>query len=44
VDVSLHGTYVNGERVQGHHLLADGDLVQVGRQSFRFEHVRAPLI
>jgi pSer/pThr/pTyr-binding forkhead associated (FHA) protein len=42
VDSSLHGTYVNGERVQGQQLLADRDLVRVGRQSFRFEHVRVP--
>ena len=36
VDSSLHGTYVNGERVQAQRLLADGDIVQVGHQSFRF--------
>jgi pSer/pThr/pTyr-binding forkhead associated (FHA) protein len=43
VDSSLHGTYVNGARVRGQHLLADGDLVQVGMQLFRFEHVRVRL-
>jgi hypothetical protein len=37
VDSSLHGTYVNGERVQAHRLLADGDVVQVGNRSFRFD-------
>jgi hypothetical protein len=37
VDSSLHGTYVNGERVQGQRLLADGDVVQVGNRSFRFD-------
>jgi pSer/pThr/pTyr-binding forkhead associated (FHA) protein len=36
VDSSLHGTYVNGERVQAQHLLSDGDVVQVGSRSFRF--------
>ncbi|HEY7502615.1 MAG TPA: FHA domain-containing protein [Gemmatimonadales bacterium] len=36
VDSSLHGTYVNGERVQAQRLLADGDLVQIGAESFRF--------
>lgn len=37
VDSSLHGTYVNGERVQAQRILADGDLVQVGTESFRFD-------
>jgi pSer/pThr/pTyr-binding forkhead associated (FHA) protein len=37
VDSSLHGTYVNGERVQAQHLLANGDIVRVGHQSFRFD-------
>ena len=37
VDSSLHGTYVNGERVQAQRLLADGDVVQVGDRSFRFD-------
>jgi pSer/pThr/pTyr-binding forkhead associated (FHA) protein len=37
VDSSLHGTYVNGERVQAQRLLADGDVVQVGNRSFRFD-------
>jgi FHA domain-containing protein len=37
VDSSLHGTYVNGERIQAQRLLADGDVVRVGNQSFRFE-------
>jgi hypothetical protein len=37
VDSSLHGTYVNGDRVQAQRLLADGDLVQVGNSSFRFD-------
>jgi pSer/pThr/pTyr-binding forkhead associated (FHA) protein len=37
VDSSLHGTFVNGERVQAQRLLADGDVVQVGNRSFRFD-------
>ena len=37
VDSSLHGTYVNGERIQAQRLLADGDVIGVGDQSFRFE-------
>jgi pSer/pThr/pTyr-binding forkhead associated (FHA) protein len=37
VDSSLHGTYVNGERVQAQRILADGDLVQIGAESFRFD-------
>lgn len=41
VDSSLHGTYVNGERVQAQRILADGDLVQIGAESFRFDLSRA---
>jgi hypothetical protein len=37
VDSSLHGTYINGERVQAQRLLVDGDVVQVGERSFRFD-------
>jgi FHA domain len=37
VDSSLHGTYINGERVQAQRLLADGDVVQIGSRSFRFD-------
>jgi pSer/pThr/pTyr-binding forkhead associated (FHA) protein len=37
VDSSLHGTYVNGERVQAQRLLGDGDEIQIGGHSFRFE-------
>src|SRR5688572_25600084 len=37
VDCSLHGTYVNAKRVQERQLLADGDVVQIGGQSFRFD-------
>jgi pSer/pThr/pTyr-binding forkhead associated (FHA) protein len=37
VDSSLHGTFVNGDRIQAQRLLADGDVVQIGDRSFRFE-------
>ena len=37
VDSSLHGTYVNAERVQAQRILADGDVIQVGGHSFRFD-------
>src|SRR4051812_32464192 len=37
VDSSLHGTYVNGERIQAQHILSDKDVLDVGDQSFRFE-------
>ncbi len=37
VDSSLHGTYVNGERVQAQRILVDGDLVQIGAETFRFD-------
>ncbi len=41
VDSSLHGTYVNSERVQAQRILADGDVVQIGSHSFRFD-LRSP--
>ena len=37
VDSSLHGTYVNAERVQAQRILADADVVQIGGHSFRFD-------
>lgn len=37
VDSSLHGTYVNAERVQAQRMLADGDVIQIGGHSFRFD-------
>ena len=37
VESSLHGTYVNAERVQSERILADGDLIRVGGHSFRFD-------
>ena len=41
VDSSLHGTYVNSERVQAQRILVDGDVVQIGGHSFRFD-LRSP--
>jgi hypothetical protein len=43
VDSSLHGTYVNGDRVQAQQLLVDGDVVEVGGHAFRFELDRREL-
>ncbi len=43
VDSSLHGTYVNGERVQAQRLLAESDVVEVGGNVFRFELARLEL-
>jgi pSer/pThr/pTyr-binding forkhead associated (FHA) protein len=37
VDSSLHGTYINGERVKVQRLLSHGDVVQIGSRSFRFD-------
>jgi hypothetical protein len=37
VDSSLHGTYVNAERVQAQRILADGDVIRIGGHSFRFD-------
>jgi pSer/pThr/pTyr-binding forkhead associated (FHA) protein len=36
VDSSTNGTFVNGERVQGHHLLSRGDVIRCGDYEFRF--------
>jgi pSer/pThr/pTyr-binding forkhead associated (FHA) protein len=35
-DESTNGVFVNGERASRSHLLADGDVVQVGNVTFRF--------
>lgn len=37
VDQSLHGTFLNGERVQAQCILHDGDVVEVGHLSFCFD-------
>ena len=43
VDSRLHGTYVNGERVQAQRILVDGDVLDIGDQSFRFDQPSAAL-
>ena len=37
VDSSLHGTFVNGERVQAQRILSAGDVVQIGCRLFQFD-------
>ena len=42
-DQSANGTYVNGARATAGQLLADGDLIQIGGDEFRFEaHAARP--
>ena len=36
VDLSVNGTYVNGERVSGERRLARGDVIRLGDEEFRF--------
>ena len=36
VDSSTNGVYINEERVQGQHVLARGDVIRIGEESFRF--------
>ena len=36
VDLSVNGTYVNGERVGRRHLLARADVIRIGHDEFRF--------
>jgi pSer/pThr/pTyr-binding forkhead associated (FHA) protein len=36
MDVSINGTYVNGERVGRRHLLARADVIRIGHDEFRF--------
>ena len=36
VDLSVNGTYVNGERVTGERRLARGDVIRLGDEEFRF--------
>jgi pSer/pThr/pTyr-binding forkhead associated (FHA) protein len=42
VDSSTNGSFVNGRRVSGQHLLARGDVIQVGEHEFRFYADLAP--
>ncbi len=43
MDVSVNGTYVNGERVGRRHLLARADVIRIGHDEFRFYADAAPL-
>ena len=36
VDSSTNGVFVNDEKIQGQHLLARGDVIRIGEESFRF--------
>ena len=36
MDLSVNGTYVNGERVGRQHLLARADVIRIGHDEFRF--------
>jgi pSer/pThr/pTyr-binding forkhead associated (FHA) protein len=42
-DLSVNGTYVNGERVGRQHLLARADVIRIGHDEFRF-YADAPLV
>jgi len=36
VDISVNGTYINGERIGKTHLLARADVIRIGNDEFRF--------
>ena len=36
IDLSVNGTYVNGERIGRQHLLARADVIRIGHDEFRF--------
>jgi pSer/pThr/pTyr-binding forkhead associated (FHA) protein len=42
MDVSVNGTYLNGERVGRRHLLARADVIRIGHDEFRFYADAAP--
>jgi pSer/pThr/pTyr-binding forkhead associated (FHA) protein len=42
MDVSINGTYVNGERIGRRHLLARADVIRIGHDEFRFYADAAP--
>ena len=42
VDLSVNGTYVNGERVMGERRLARGDVIRLGDEEFRFHAAALP--
>ncbi len=41
-DISANGLFVNGERIQGSHLLARADVIRIGSEEFRFYADMAP--
>src|SRR3954468_15034145 len=41
-DISANGLFVNGDRVQGQHLLSRADIVRIGDEEFRFYADMAP--
>ncbi len=41
IDSSTNGTFVNGDRVHGEHLLGRGDVIRIGDDEFRF-HADVP--
>ena len=41
VDSSTNGVFINEERVQGQHVLARGDVIRIGEESFRFHSEQA---
>jgi pSer/pThr/pTyr-binding forkhead associated (FHA) protein len=43
MDLSVNGTYVNGERVGRRYLLARADVIRIGHDEFRFYADAAPL-
>lgn len=43
-DLSTNGVWVNGNRVQGSHVLARADVVRVGSEEFRFYADVAPVV
>ncbi len=42
MDVSVNGTYVNGERVGRRYLLSRADVIRIGHDEFRFYADAAP--
>ncbi len=42
VDLSVNGTFVNGQRIQGEDLLARADVIRIGHDEFRFYSDSAP--
>ena len=42
VDLSVNGTYVNGQRIGRRHLLARADVIRIGNDEYRFYADSAP--